>query len=134
MAAADVEIVRRAWAAVPRGDAEAFRAFLHPDVRWYGAGEEEGGCHDRDQAVAYIERALENGVTGEATEVRDCGEHVLAIVQTRHPQDWGEQPTPHGEVVTVRDGLIARMVVFPDVATARAAAARRDPASGSAPP
>lgn len=122
MGASDVEVVRRAWAAVPGGNAEEFRALLAPDVRWYGADEEDGGCQNRDQAIAYIKRALDNGVTAAATDIRDAGEHVLAIVQTRHPDEWGDQPGPHGEIVTVRDGKIVEMIVYPDVDSALAAA------------
>lgn len=121
MSTSDVEVVRRAWAAVPHGDADEFRDLLAPEVRWYGAGEAEGGCQNRDEALAFIKQARNDGVTAEAMDIRDAGARVVAIVQTRHPDEWGDQPVPHGEVITVRDGKIAEMIVYPDVDSALAA-------------
>ena len=125
MAAADVEVVRRLWAAALRSDVAELTALLAADVRWYGVGEEDGGCHGRDEALAFTRRALSNGVTAEAIEVRDAGDHVVVVVQTRHPAEWGSEPAPHGEVVTVHDGKVVEMVVHPDVDGALAAAGLR---------
>ncbi|MGI9021288.1 MAG: hypothetical protein ACR2G3_11335, partial [Solirubrobacterales bacterium] len=50
-------------------------------------------------------------------------------VQTRQPPEWGEQPEPHGEVVTVRDGRVVEMVVYSTVDEALSAGASR-PADG----
>jgi len=38
------------------------------------------------------------------------------------PPGWERSPEPHGELITVRDGRIAEMVVYPTVEDALAAA------------
>ena len=120
----DVELVRGAWEAFSRGDLEAATAVLHPQVRWHGAGEgeQEGGCHTREEALAFIRRALADGVTAELLDVRPTGDRVVAVLQTRLPPEGGEQPEPHGELVTVRDGKVVEMLVYPTVGEALAAA------------
>ena len=124
MAASDVELLRRAWEAFVRGDLDEATDVLDPAVRWYGAGdpEAEGACHDRDDALAFIQRALADGVTAEPLEFRDAGERIVVVLQTHTPPEWGEQPEPHGELVTVRDGKVTEMVVYPNVDEALVAA------------
>jgi ketosteroid isomerase-like protein len=125
MAESDVVLLRRAWEAFARGEVEAATEVLHPQVRWYGAGddEHEGGCHNRDEALAFIRQALADGVTAKAFDFRDAGDRVVVLLQTHQPPEWGDQPPPHGEVVTVRDGKVVEMVVYPTVDEALAAAA-----------
>jgi ketosteroid isomerase-like protein len=122
--AGDIELLRRAWDAYARGDIDAATAVLHPQVRWCAAEEPdaEGNCHDRDQAVAFIHRSLADGVSAEALDFRDAGDRVVVVVQTHQPPEWGDQPEPHGEVVTVRDGKVVEMLVYPTVKAALAAA------------
>ncbi len=124
MAASDVELLRHAWQAFARGDLDGAREALDPAVRWYGAEDPdaESACHDRDDALAFIRRALADGVTAEPLEFRDAGDRVVVILQTRTPPEWGEQPEPHGELVTVRDGKVTEMVVYPTVDEALVAA------------
>jgi ketosteroid isomerase-like protein len=124
MAAGDLELLRRGWDAVARGDLEAVAEILHPDVRWYGAGEHDdpGGCHNRGEALAFIRRALADGVTSELLDVRDAGGRVVAILQTHAPAEWCEGRGPHGEIVTIRDGRVVEMVVYPTVDEALVAA------------
>lgn len=122
MATTDVELVRAAWAAVGRGDVDELHVLLDPHVRWYGVGDPDGGCLNRDQALAYIKRELDAGVTAFATDIRDAGAHVLATVQAHDPHEPDAPREPHGELVTVRDGKIVEIVVYPEVASAVAAA------------
>jgi len=124
MAAADVELLRRAWAAFARGDVKTAAEALDPQVRWYGSDAEapDDGCHNREEALAFIRRALDDGVTAEAIDFRDAGDRVVVVLQTHQPPGWGERPEPHGEVVTVRNGRVVEMVVHPNVVEALAAA------------
>jgi ketosteroid isomerase-like protein len=124
MAQADIELVRGAWEAFEVGDLEAAAAALHPEVRWYAAEEPDadGTCHSRGDALAFLQTALADGVSAELLELRDFGDHIVSIIRTHVPAEWGEQPPPHGEVVTVRDGKIIEMVVYPTVDGALAAA------------
>jgi hypothetical protein len=91
-------------------------------VRWYGAEDEESGCHNRTEAVAFIRQALADGVTSELLDLRDAGDRVVLILHSHTPPEWGERREPHGEVVTVRDGKVVEMVVYPTVDEALAAA------------
>jgi ketosteroid isomerase-like protein len=126
MAKADLELLRGAWKAFAAGDFDAATEALDPQVRWYAADEPDasGTCHNRDDARAFIERAAADGVSAELLEVREVGDRLVASIQTHVPAEWGEQPPPHGEVVTVRDGRIVEMVVYPTVEEAAGAARR----------
>ena len=109
---------------VGRGDVEAATDVLDPQVRWYGSDAEapDDGCHNRDDALAFIRRALDDGVTAEALEFRDAGDRIVVVLQRHQPPEWGERPEPHGEVVTVRNGRVVEMVdVYPNVDEALAA-------------
>jgi ketosteroid isomerase-like protein len=124
VATGDIELLRRAWEAFGRGDLDGATDALDPHVRWYGAGDpdSEGSCHNRDDALAFIQRALADGVTAEPLDFRDAGDRVVEILQAHTPPEWGEQPEPHGELVTVRDGKVTEMVVYPTVDEALVAA------------
>ena len=124
MAARDVELLRRAWGAFARGDLTGATNVLDPNVRWYGAEDPdaETGCRNRDDALAFIQRALADGVTAEPLDFRDAGDRVVVVLQTHTPPEWGEQPEPHGELVTVRDGKVTEMIVYPTVYEALVAA------------
>ena len=119
----DAETLRRACDAFTRGDIGAATDALDPDVRWYAAGEPdgEGACHNREEAAAFIRRALADGLTAELLEVREAGDRLVAVIHTHAPPDWERSPEPHGELVTVRDGKITEMVVYPTVEDALAA-------------
>ena len=117
VSAGDIELLRDAWAAFERGEIDTATDVLDPDVRWYGVGEPdaEGACHNREHARAFIRRAVDDGVRTELLDIRDAGEHRFVLILHAHvPADWGERG-PHGEVVTVRDGKVIEMVVYPTV-------------------
>jgi len=126
MSADDVELLRRAWQAFSRGDLDAVTAVLDPGVRWYGAGdgEETEGCQNRDEALAFIRQAVADGLTAELLDIHDAGDRMVLTLQSHQPPEWGEQPAPHGELVTVRDGKVTEMVVYPTIEDAFAAARR----------
>src|SRR3954454_18502120 len=117
MAASDVELLRHAWAAFARGDLTGATDVLDPAVCWHGADDPdaEGACRNRDDALAFIQRPLADGVPAEPLDFRDAGDRVVVVLQTHTPPEWGEKPDPHGEVVTVRDGKVIEMVVYPTV-------------------
>ena len=124
MGASDVEVVRRAWEAFCGGDLEAVAAALHPSVRWYPADDPDAaeGCHDRDEAIAFIRRAPGAGLSADLVDVVDAGDRVVLILHRRRPPGADERPEPHGEVVTVRDGQITEMIIHWTVGEALAAA------------
>jgi len=124
MTRSDVELLRRAWAAFARGDVEAATAALDPHVRWYAAGEPdgEGSCASRADAAAFLRRALADGVTADLLDVRDAGDRLVAVMHTHAPPEWERSPEPHGEIITIREGKVTEMVIYPTVADALAAA------------
>jgi hypothetical protein len=122
MSASDIELLRRGWAAFSRGDVEAASDVLDPNVRWYGAGEEDEGCHNRDEAIAFLHQSREDGVTAELLDARGVGDRVLLIVQNHTPPELGQSDAPHGELATVRDGKVVEIIVYPTVDEAVAAA------------
>ena len=121
----NVELVRRGWDAAGRGDLDAVGRLLAPDVRWHGAGDDHSGCHTRAEALQFIREALAAGVRVELVEAREVGDgRVLALLQRIDDgqNDSAERRPPHGEIVTVRDGRIVEMVVYPTADEAIAAA------------
>jgi ketosteroid isomerase-like protein len=120
----DLELLRGAFEAFATGDLDAATAALDLQVRWYAADEPDadGICHNRGEALAFLKRARADGVSAELLELREVGDRIVSIIQTHVPPDWGDQPPPHGEVVTVRDGKVVEMVVYATVEEALHAA------------
>lgn len=116
MSSIDVELVRGGYEAFARRDFDALSDLLAPDVRWHGHDEEDplGGCRSRQQAIDFIRAALEQGLTVEVLEVRDVGDRVLVVLQADREDEDGV-PSPHGELVSVRDGKITEMIVYETV-------------------
>jgi len=122
MNATALELVRSGFEAASRGDVDSISALLSPDVRWHGAGDDEGGCRDRDQALRWMREAIERGVRVELLDARELpGDRVVLVLQ-RRSAPGEEPPPPHGQIVTFRDGLIADMAVYPTADEAAAAA------------
>jgi ketosteroid isomerase-like protein len=122
MSARHIELLRRGYAAFSGGDIEAASEMLDADVRWHGVGDEEEGCHDRDEAIAFLHQSRKDGVSAELLDAREVGDRVLLVVHTHAPPEWGEREEPHGELATVRDGKVVEIVVYPNVDEAVAAA------------
>ena len=117
MTEANVEIARRGYEAVLRGDFDAVREFLHPDVKWHGGDPDAvGACRNRRQALDYMRKGIaRRGAVSELVDVVSAGDRVVVILK---PAD-GDQPVAN--VTTFRDGKAIEMVHFPDVADALAA-------------
>jgi ketosteroid isomerase-like protein len=120
----DVELLRSGWQAFVRGDVDAAVAVLDPEVRWHAAGDPhgEGACRNREDAAAFLRRALADGMTAELLDVRDTGDRLVALIHTHAPPEWERSAEPHGELVTIRDGKVTEIVVYPTVEDALAAA------------
>ncbi|CAA9420355.1 MAG: hypothetical protein AVDCRST_MAG64-2831 [uncultured Phycisphaerae bacterium] len=123
MSQTDIALVRRAWDAFARGDVDAAVEAFHPQVRWHGAGEPdgEGACHNRQDAEAFLRGLLARGVSAELLDIRQAGRRLVALVQMRHAASEDDQPPPHGELITVRDGKVTEMLSYPTLQDAQAA-------------
>ncbi len=121
MSAANVEIARRAFAAIAAGDIHAVSDLLDPHVRWHGGDPSApGACRNRDQALAFMRRARQRGGIGELVDVIDAGDRVVVVM--RPPAEGAELPALRANVTTFRDGAVVEMVAYESPAAARAAA------------
>jgi ketosteroid isomerase-like protein len=113
-----VDLARRGYEAVRRGDVDAISEFLDPDVKWHG-GDPDNGCQNRKQALEWMRGARERGPIGELVELIDAGDKVVVIM--RRTGENG-QPELIANLTTFRDGKAIEMVHYPDPDDARAAA------------
>jgi len=122
MAETNVELTRRGYEAALRGDVDAIRELLDPDVKWHGGDPSApGACHNRDQALAFMRQARLRGGVGELVEVLDAGDRVVVIM--RPPAQEGERaPQLSANLTTLRDGKVIEMVHYPNPEDALAAA------------
>jgi ketosteroid isomerase-like protein len=121
VSAANVEIARRAFAALARGDVDAVGEVLDANVTWHGGdASAPGACHDRGQALAFIREAARQGRVGELVDVLDAGDQVVAVM--RPPQLPGDRPELRANLATFRDGKVVAMVAYESPAAALAAA------------
>jgi ketosteroid isomerase-like protein len=115
MGGRSLDIVQRTLDAAERRDWETLAELLHPDVRWHGAGDDEGGCHDRGEALAFMRRAFDEGAEVRVERLVEAGELVVAAMGRARPGADGVdyETGPHGMLVRVRDGRIVELTVYP---------------------
>jgi ketosteroid isomerase-like protein len=122
MGESNAELARRGYEAVIRGDLDAVKEFLDPNVKWHGGDPTaRGACRNRDQALEFIARAVEGSRVGELVEVKGAGAQVLVIM--RPPTPPGGQPRLTANVTTFRDGRAVEIVHYPNPEDAAAAVA-----------
>jgi ketosteroid isomerase-like protein len=122
MTESNLELARRGYEAVVRGDLEAIRDLLDPDVKWHaGDPRAEGTCQNREQAIAFMRQARTRAAMGEPVELIDAGDKVVVIM--RRTADDGESTELVANLTTFRDGKVVEMVHYPDPDDALAAAA-----------
>jgi len=122
MSESNVELVRRGYEAVMRGDLDALSEILDPDVKWHaGDPSAEYACHNRQQAVAFMRQNwIRRGAPpGEVVDMIDAGDKVVLIIS--RTGDDGE-PELVANLTTFRDGKVIEMVHYPNPDDARAAA------------
>ncbi len=116
-----MELARRGYEAALRGDLDAVREFLDPDVKWHGGDPSNPtACHNREQALAAMRQAFARQGIGELIHVLGAGEKVVVII--RPPSEDGEQAPPVANLTTFRDGRAVKMVHYPDPEDALSAA------------
>jgi ketosteroid isomerase-like protein len=126
MPPSNLEVVGSCLEAAARGDLDAVRALLHPDVRWHGAGDDTGGCHGRDEALTFMRHALAEGASVQVEWLVEAGELVVAAMGPARPgvdrDEAGYETGTHGTVASLVDGRIAEITVYPSTDEALAAA------------
>jgi ketosteroid isomerase-like protein len=118
--ASNVELVRRGYEAVLRGDLDVIAELLAPDVKWHGGDPNaDGACHNRTEALAFMGRARRRRGVGELVEVIGAGDQVLVIMRPAGEPEPGELSA---NVTRLRDGKVVEMVHYDNPDDARAAA------------
>jgi ketosteroid isomerase-like protein len=120
MTESNVELARRGYEAIMRGDLPAIQDLLDPDVKWHGGNPAEG-CQNRKQTLGFMRQNwMRRGAPpGEVVEMLDAGDKVVVIM--RRTGDDGE-PELVANLTTFRDGKVVEMVHYPNPDDARAAA------------
>jgi ketosteroid isomerase-like protein len=124
----NVELIRRGWEAIARGDLEAIRPLLDPDVKWHGGDPSAAGaCRNRDETLAFMgrardRRAHEGGALGELVDVIDLGDQVVVVIRLA---DREREDELRANLTTFREGKVTEMVAFESPEAALAAAAPR---------
>ncbi|MBS1677557.1 MAG: nuclear transport factor 2 family protein [Actinobacteria bacterium] len=122
MGETNVELARRGYEAVSRGELEPIADLLADDVRWHGGDPSApGACDGRAQVLARMRAAIKGGAVGELVDVIDAGERVVVIMRPV-AEDEGAEAAPVANLSTFRDGKVVEMIHYPDPAEALAAA------------
>lgn len=119
MSESNVELARRGFEAIARGDVEAIRELLDPDVKWHD-GDPASGCQNREEAIGFMRQARARQPTAEMVELVDAGDKVVVIL--RRTAGDGEATELVANLTTFRDGKVVEMVHYPNPGDARAAA------------
>jgi ketosteroid isomerase-like protein len=120
MSKENVEVVRRLYDAIHRGDTEAVLALYDADIEWHFARSPfrnlvrhdvyRGRAALRDFVRERYEDAWKS-VTDEVEDIIDADEHVISIITTRGRGRSSGAPAEktHAGVWTIRDGRIVRV-------------------------
>jgi ketosteroid isomerase-like protein len=125
----NVELVRQGLETFNRGDwSEIFERWFHPEIEWSDPpGFPGAGVHRGRAAVEARFQELEEMLEGFSVrpeELFDAGDQVVSFVRTggRGRSSGIEVSRPVAWVLTVRDGLIVKVVGYEDRDAALAAA------------
>jgi ketosteroid isomerase-like protein len=121
MAETNVDLARRGFEAVLRGDLDLVSGLLDPDVKWHGGDPSApGACRNRKQALAFMSRA--RGRLGDVAIVDVVGAGDKLVVIMGPPAPEGGQAWTAANVTTFRDGKVVEIVHYPNPDDALAAA------------
>jgi ketosteroid isomerase-like protein len=119
VAESNLELARRGYEAMLRGDLEAVREILHPRVKWHGGDPHaEGACRDRSQAIAYMRDARARRPIAELVDLVDAGDCVVAVLRP----DADRPATLSASLARFEDGKVVELIHYEDADEALAAA------------
>jgi ketosteroid isomerase-like protein len=120
MSESNVELVRRGYEAILRGDLESVRELLDPEVKWHaGDPSAKYACHNRKEALEFMSRPRQRAF-GELVDAIGVGDKVVVIMRRR--SDDGESTELVANLTTFSGGKVTEMVHYPNPEDARAAA------------
>jgi ketosteroid isomerase-like protein len=121
MGETNVELARRGFEAVLRGDLDLVGDLLDRDVKWHGGDPKApGACRNRRQALAFIRSARERLDDVQVVDVVGAGDKVVVVMGAPAPD--GGQAWTAANLTTFREGKVVEIVHFPDPGEALAAA------------
>ena len=113
MSQENVEIVRRVYEAVNRGDLDIANSYVHPEIEFhtYAQSPQAGVYRGKEAVLKYNMDLFEQfeSIRFEVDELVDAGDRVV-VVTTQHavPKGGQQEMRVHvAEVWVVRDGLLA---------------------------
>lgn len=110
-------IARHGFEAVMRGDLDAVADLLDSDVKWHGGDPSaKSACHNREQALAFMQRARSRNPMGELVEVIGAGERVVVVIRPARDAQL------RANLTTFRNGKVVEMVAYASPEDALAAA------------
>jgi len=123
--ARNVEVVRSTYEALGHGDIDGLLAVCHPDVRVLDE-ENQVGATGREQYRRWITQYLESWESYREypEEFVPTGDAVVVCVRSegRGAGSGVQIVEHHGEIHTVRDGRIAKIMIYPTFSAAKKAA------------
>jgi ketosteroid isomerase-like protein len=123
MTETNVDLVRRGFEALSRGDFDLVADMLDPDVTWHGGDPSAvGACRGREQALAFMRGALSRIGDLEVIDVVGAGDEVAVIMGP--PASAGGRVWTAANVTRLRGGKIVEIVNYPSPDDALAAAGR----------
>src|SRR5436190_24008437 len=123
MSQKNVEVFKRAFDAINRGDAEALLSELDPEVEWHGAiliamGGKQTMYRGHEGVREWLRDLYEtlSEFQIEYPEIRDLGDRAVAIghVRGRGRGSGAEIESPHGAVAEFKNGKALRLRTYLD--------------------
>jgi hypothetical protein len=107
------ELARKVRIGLETGDLAAYRDLLDPDVHWGPPGVSSPPCQNRDQVIAWYERARQAGTRATVSEVEVLGDQILVgLVVTGNEQARDRGGQARWQLLTVKDARIIDIVGF----------------------
>lgn len=114
------------WSAFKNGDIDACVESLHPDVEWHPSPRLEEidvvrGREDVRGALETLHHRFADDLDVLPEDGRQVGDHVLMITMLQGRNHFTKQPIKSREcwVVSIRDDMLGRIVVYPNAPSAR---------------
>jgi ketosteroid isomerase-like protein len=116
----NVELARRGFEALKRGDLSEVDALFDENVKWHrGDPDAIGACRTRAEAAAFIRRP-ERSDPGELVDVLDAGDRVVVILKP--PASEADLEPLRAQITTFRDGKVVEKIGYDTVEEALRAA------------
>jgi hypothetical protein len=107
------ELARKVRMGLETGDLAAYRDLLDPNVRWGPPGVRSPPCQNRDQVIAWYERARQTGTRATVSEVEVLDDQILVeLVVTGNEQDQDRGGQARWQLLTIKDGRDIDIVGF----------------------